>query len=97
MVHDIFEFPVHIIYFLKARGIKVLDAVGVLLLLLSYMGGVGIGAMLARGLRNCKGSSCNGGQAMTARGWLQGALGAMDAGYGRRGKAVGKTVGERRG
>ena len=31
---------------------------------------------------------------MTARGWLQGALEAMDAGYGRRGKAVGKAVGE---
>ena len=26
--------------------------------------------------------TCNGGQAMTVRGWLQGALGAMDAGYG---------------
>ena len=39
---------------------------------------------------------CNGGQAITVRGWLQGALRAMDAGYGRRGKAVGKAVGERR-
>ena len=34
---------------------------------------------------------------MTMGVWLQGALEAMDAGYGRRGKAVGKTVGERRG
>ena len=33
---------------------------------------------------------------MTARGWLQGALGAMDAGNGQRGKEVGKAVGERR-
>ena len=41
-------------------------------------------------------AQCNGGQAMTARGWLQGALGAMDAGYGRRGKAVGKAVGKGR-
>ena len=40
--------------------------------------------------------SCNGGQAMTARGWLQGALEAMDVGYGQRGKALGKAVGERR-
>ena len=33
---------------------------------------------------------------MTARGWLQGALGAMNSGYGQRGKAVGKAVGEHR-
>ena len=33
---------------------------------------------------------------MTARGWLQGALGRMDAGYGQRGKALGKAVGESR-
>ena len=44
--------------------------------------------------RNRESAHCNGGQAMTARGWLQGALGAMDAGYGQRGKAVGKAVGE---
>ena len=37
---------------------------------------------------------CNSGQAMTVKGWLQGALKAIDAGYGRRGKAVGKAVGE---
>ena len=34
---------------------------------------------------------------MTMGVWLQGALEAMNVGYGRRGKAVGKTVGERRG
>ena len=33
---------------------------------------------------------------MTVKGWLQGALEAMDVGYGRRGKVVGKAVGERR-
>ena len=32
---------------------------------------------------------------MTARGWLQGVLEAMDTGYGQRGKAVDKAVGER--
>ena len=36
----------------------------------------------------------NGGQAMTVRGWLQGALEAIDAVYSRRGKVVGKAVGE---
>ena len=32
---------------------------------------------------------------MIVRGWLQGALGAIDAGYSQRGKAVGKAMGER--
>ena len=40
-------------------------------------------------------TECNGGQAMSARGWLQGVLEAMDARYGRRGKVVGKAMGER--
>ena len=38
---------------------------------------------------------CNGGQTMTMGGWLQGALETMDTRYGRRGKAIGKVVGER--
>ena len=40
-------------------------------------------------------SNYNGSQAIIVREWLQGVLEAMDVGYGRRGKIVGKVVGER--